>query len=364
MKLKPLFAALLILGCGWQQLTAQRTDTKPTQIKQVERKVLRVESGLDIRKRLILTPSLSLSSFLAKNTDGKTGFYLKQVNGPVLSSNNITFAFYPASTIKVMEHLHAMRAVQSGYLILKNSVDIWGNSCADDHTGESPQSKEPWSTALRLMMKESNNQRTNAIQDGLGRPAINNTGHQAAGMSQSSSLNHKFGCGGPTSNPANTLTLADAGLIYEGVAKGTLLSGTSRETFYELMLNETDAFFIQSIIDDEASKLGLPDARKNSFKSKVKIATKAGGIPADYDGFLYQSTAGYVSLPFLGTCSASGFAQTDPRGFVFGVFINKAKNINDGTIGTVASELFREQIRNALQMWKACPNVMSLDRRS
>jgi hypothetical protein len=363
MKLKALFAALLILGCGWQQLSAQRTDARPTNIKQIERKVLRAEIGLDIRKRLA-APSLSLSLFLSKNTDGKSGFYLKQVNGPVISSNNITFAFYPASTIKVMEHLHVMRAVQSGNLILKNRVNIWGNSCADDHTGEAPESKEPWSTALRLMMKESNNQRTNAIQDGMGRPAINNMVHQAAGMSQSSSLNHKFGCGGPTSNPANTLTLADIGLLYEGVAKGTLLSGTSRQTFYELMLNETDAFFIDSIINEEASKLGLPDALKNNFKSRVKIATKAGGIPADYDGFLYQSTAGYVSPPFLGTCSESGFAQTDPRGFVFGVFINKAKNINDGAIGTVASELFREQVRSALQMWKACPKVMNFNRTS
>jgi hypothetical protein len=325
--------------------------------------VLRVEIGLDIRKRL---PKLSLSvgAFLNKNTDGKTGFYLKQVNGPVISSNNITFAFYPASTIKVMEHLHVMRAVQNQNLSLRSGVNIWGNSCADDHTGQSPDSKENLANALKLMMKQSNNQRTNAIQDRFGRSAINATAHQAAGLSQSSALNHKFGCNGPNSNPPNILTLADIGLLYEGVAKGTLLSGTSRETFYELMLNETDAFFIQSIIDEEAASLGLPNARRDSFKSKVKIATKAGGIPADYDGFLYQSTAGYVSLPFLGTCTASGFAQTDPRGFVFGVFINKAKTINDGTIGTVASELFREQIRNALQMWKACPNVMSLDKRS
>lgn len=351
MKLKSLFAALLILGSGWQQLTAQRTNDRQAQPKQAERRVLRVESGLDIYKRLT-SPYLSVAVLLNKNTDGTTGYYLKQVNGPVLAAKNETFAFYPASTIKVIEHLHIMRGVQSGYISLKTPMDIWGDSCADNHAGEQPETKEPLSTTLKLMMKESNNQRTNAIQDGFGRPAINNTAHQSAGMSQNSAINHKFGCGGPTSNPANSLTLADITLLYEGVAKGTLLSGTSRDTFYQLMLNETDAFFIQQIIDEEAAKLGLPAAKTNSFKSQVKIALKAGGIPADYDGFLYESIAGYVSLPFLQSC---GNARTTHRGFVFGVFINKAKKITGGTTGTAASELFRDQVRAALETWKPCP---------
>jgi hypothetical protein len=356
MKLKTLFITLLILSSGSQQLIAQRREVQQPQVKQIERRTLRIETGLDIRKRLsglILTVPLILS----KNTDGKTGYYLKQVNGQVISANSENFAFYPASTIKVMEHLHIMRAVQSGNVFLTNNINIWGNSCSDDHTGESPDSQESLSTALKLMMKESNNQRTNAIQDGFGRPAINNTAHQAAGLSQSSALTHKFGCGGPTNNPANTLTLADAGLLYEGVAKGTTLSGPSRDTFYQLMLNETDAFFIESIIDEEASKLTLSAALKNKFKSQVKIALKAGGIPADYDGFLYESIAGHVSLPFLGTCTDTGSAQVYPRGFVFGVFINKAKKITGGTVNTAASELFRPQISAALNMWKACPHV-------
>lgn len=351
MTLKIFFAALLVLGSGWQQLTAQRPNDRQAQPKRVERRVLRVESGLDVNKRLV-SPYLSVAVLLNKNTDGTAGYYLKQVNGPVLTAKNETFAFYPASTIKVIEHLHIMRGVQSGYILLKTPMDIWGDSCADNHAGEQPETKEPLSTTVTLMMKNSNNQRTNAIQDGFARPAINNTAHQIAGMSQNSALNHKFGCGGPTSNPANSLTLADIALLYEGVAKGTLLSGTSRDTFYQLMLNETDAFFIQQIINEEAGKLGLPAAKTNSFKSQVKIALKAGGIPADYDGFLYESIAGYVSLPYLQNC---GNARTTHRGFVFGVFINKAKTITGGTTGTAASELFRDQVRAALATWKPCP---------
>ncbi|HVF55466.1 MAG TPA: serine hydrolase [Pyrinomonadaceae bacterium] len=360
MKLKTLLAALIILCSGWQQPATPRTMIQNERATRVRQQPLRVENAVDIIKRLgVSFPTVNL--LLKKNTDGTTGYYLKQVGGPVLIANNENFVFYPASTIKVIEHLHVMRGVLSGFTSLKSNLDIWDNSCSDNHKGELPVAKETLSTALSLMMKQSNNQRTNAIQDRSGRAAINNTAHQAAGMSQSSAINHKFGCGGPTNNPANSLTLADAGLLYEGVANGKLLSGTSRETFYQLMLNETDAFFIEYIIDEEASKIGLPAVERNKFKSQVKIAAKAGGIPADYDGFLYESVAGYVSLPFLPDCKkprrAGAVARTEHRGFVYGVFINKATKINGGTTGTAASELFRDQIREALKTWKDCPSL-------
>ncbi|HKR02025.1 MAG TPA: serine hydrolase [Pyrinomonadaceae bacterium] len=357
MKLKSLLLSLLLLGFGCPQLMAQRAGGQQPQVKQVKRRVLKAEVGLDLSKRLVI--SVSIPIFLSKNTDGKTGFYLKRVGGPVLIANDEAFAFYPASTIKVMEHLHAMRRVQSNIVSLQDSIDIWGDSCSDDHSDENPAEQDSLSDALRLMMKNSDNQRTNAIQDKFGRTAINTTAHNVAGMSQASALNHKFGCNGPNSNPPNRLTLADVGKLYEGVAQGTFLSGATRDTFYQLMRNETDSFFIESIINSEASSLALPAAKRNHFKSLVRIALKSGGIPNTYDGFLYQSTAGYVSLPFAGVCSESGFAKVSPREFVYGVFIDKANNINDGTIGTAASELFRTEIRSALKTWKDCRMIMN-----
>jgi hypothetical protein len=209
------------------------------------------------------------------------------------------------------------------------------------------------------MMKNSNNQRTNAIQERFTRSSINVMAHQVLGMSNNSKLNHKFGCNGPASNPANSLTLVDIAKLYDQVVRGTVLSETNREKFYELMKNETDSFFIEPIIDEEASDLGLASSKRNQFKAAVRLARKSGGVPAGYDGFLYQSTAGYVSLPFAGVCSANGRASVSPRNFVFGVFINKATKITDGTVGTAASELFRPQIREALKGWKNCANVIS-----
>lgn len=349
MKLRISLVTFLLLFFTAQQLSAQ------PKVKQVKRVPLRAETQLELTKRLPFV-SLSVPLLLSRNTDGRTGFYLKRVGGSELMANDKSFAFYPASTIKVLEHLHSMRRVQSG-LSLGTDIDIWGDSCSDNHDDESPETQEDLSEAMRKMMKNSDNQRTNAIQDRFGRTAINNTAHSVVGMSSASQLNHKFGCQGPASNPANRLTLVDVGKLYEGVANGTLLSGTSRNTFYDLMRNQSDSFFIESVIDAEAANLGVKNARRDNFKGMVKIATKSGGVPAGYDGFLYESTAGYVSLPFAGVCTAAGFALLTPREYVYGVFINKATQIADGTTSTAASELFRGEIREALKSWNKCPNV-------
>lgn len=350
MKLKISLVAFFLFFSA-QQLSAQPT-TKPKPVKRVP---LRAETQLELTKRLPFI-DLTVPLILSKNTDGKTGFYLKRVGGSELMTNSKSFAFYPASTIKVLEHLHAMRRVQNG-LSIGTDIDIWGDSCSDNHDDESPETQEDLSESLRKMMKNSDNQRTNAIQDRFGRTAINNTAHNVAGLSSTSQLNHKFGCQGPASNPANKLTLVDVGKLYEGVANGSLLSGSSRTTFYDLMRNQTDSFFIESVIDDEATKLGVSNTKRDNFKSQVRTATKSGGVPADYDGFLYSSTAGYVSLPFAGVCTAAGFAAITPREYVYGVFINKATQIADGTASTAASELFRSEIREGLKSWKRCAQV-------
>ncbi|MFZ0751007.1 MAG: hypothetical protein WAM70_16710, partial [Pyrinomonadaceae bacterium] len=55
-----------------------------------------------------------------------------------------------------------------------------------------------------------------------------------------------------------------------------------------------------------------------------------------------------------------GRLRYDPSAaFVYGVFIDKATNIADGTVGAAARALFRDQIASALKTWKDCPNVMN-----
>ena len=45
---------------------------------------------------------------------GTAGFYLKAVGGPVLLDSNEKYAHDPASAIKVLGYLHAMREVRAG----------------------------------------------------------------------------------------------------------------------------------------------------------------------------------------------------------------------------------------------------------
>jgi hypothetical protein len=290
-----------------------------------------------------------IGDLLRANTDAVVGLRLKRVNGPVLASLQSTTPFYPASTIKVLQHLHAMRWVQipipnnpNPLIKLGTPIPIYDDSCA----GAGPSVDESLSLALSAMMKNSNNARTNAVQDYFGQAAINATAHDVVGMSADTQLNHKFGCGGPTNDPANRATLADLTLLYERVARGELLGAPHLIVFHDLMLNESDDFFISSTIDQEAAALGLSASKKQEFKAAVKMMHKAGSIPPSVDGTTYLSLAGWVGLPFK-----SG-GQTVLRGYVYGIFIDQATSVAAGFGPTVAArELLRDEIHNALKSW-------------
>lgn len=296
-----------------------------------------------------LSAQVNIPEFLAANTDGTTGYYLKQVSGGVIIANNQSVEFYPASSIKVLQHLHAMLQVQRRAVALDQPIAVAADPCV---TG-SFASKPTLSFVLRQMMKHSDNNMANVIQVMFGRSAINATAHNLAFMSDRSHLDHKFGCvnDGPLTSG---LTLEDIGALYETVALGNLLTGQYRDSFYSLMRNESDRFFVAGIVDQEAGGLGVSNSLKQRFKSHIKLAFKTGSKLRH--GVRYRSKAGYVSLPFVNTCNH--FGQVSARKFVFGVFIDRASRIIGEPTDNVAAELFRDQIRRALQSWKNCPVVL------
>jgi len=121
------------------------------------------------------------------------------------------------------------------------------------------------------------------------------------------------------------------------------------------MRNETDSLFIESIIDSEADKMHLTAATKNSFKAKIKLAFKTGTFTRS--GVNYRSVAGVVSLPFGGSCRIGAAGQIQMNSYVYGVFVDRARNVADTTVSAAASELFRNTIREALKSWTDCPRV-------
>lgn len=282
-----------------------------------------------------------------KVTGGVSGFHLEKINGPVLASQNAGYLFYPASSIKVLQHVHAMLEVEKpGGVDLGTVIPVYDDpaeSCDDDHAGDTPTPRA-LEVALRRMMEDSDNQDTNAVQELFGRPAINATAHAVIGMSAATQLNHKLGCAGPDSDPVNQMPLWDATLLHERVALGQVFAlESTRETFYDLML---DGNWLEDLMDEEAPAEMTADDLA-AFKADVRMARK-GGSYGDPDRYL--SMVGWISLPWH-PC----FASLPPREYVFGVFFNDFDAISPTFgAGAAVEAMLRGEVRAALEDWQAC----------
>ena len=210
---------------------------------------------------------------------------------------------------------------------------------------------EPMSNAILQMLENSDNQRTRALIDTFGFAAINATA-SAIGLT-GTHLNHYPGCGGP---PANQLTLADAGILYEGIANGTLLSASSRSALYARMPAQAGDFTgiqstVNSIIDAEAPAFGLTATEISQFKSRLLTHYKAGGYTlCPSSCFEYRSVAGSAEIPL---CTRGVVGS---RTYVWGIFIDGASSAGaaDGTFTAAKAEPLREPIRTALSTWAPC----------
>jgi hypothetical protein len=299
-----------------------------------------------------------------------TGFYLKKVGGPVLAGLEDDHRFEPASMIKVLIHLHAMRQVQAGTVRLNDPIDYYYapndpnnvNVCPDSypHTA-SNRVTTTLQDALSGMMMVSDNRKTQAVEQRFGPAAINATA-ALAGMTNSVLANVTIGCGAP----GNYLTLDDAGRLYEGVVNGTLLNPSTRATFYQLMLHGVGTGFLSVIQDEAARQLNKPpsdpavQSLKNAFFAGMQEAGKGGSYRLGYDPTYWRDilTGGaHVALPFH-----NANQQVVLQEYVHGVFVENAlipRNNPDpltqryqAAFSLAETELYRDEIRAALATWK------------
>lgn len=154
---------------------------------------------------------------------------------------------------------------------------------------------------------------------------------------------HKFNCGNVANNPYSTLTLLDAGLLYEeAMTNAAVLPEPERTTFVQIMLNETNdnslVTAINTIVDQEAARIEMAPADVQAFKNGLQFAHKAGNI-----GTAYESDAGWVSLPVNG--------GADVRAYVFGHFIDAATSNTLPSIDGRTAELLRTAIRESLSLF-------------
>ncbi|MEZ4631272.1 MAG: serine hydrolase [Deinococcales bacterium] len=273
---------------------------------------------------------------------GAYGLYLKQVNSSVLGALQENYIFEPASTIKALHHVHAMKQVQLGNISLNSTVN-WFQGMSGSCPVDSSPSTGSLQTGLSAMMMNSDNAWTQAMRVRFGEANINATA-QALGMTNTL-LRHRIGCASGTDgaiNEPNRLTLVDIGRLYEQVATGYL--GNQRQNFYNLML--TGLGNISTVIDQEAAKLGLSNTVINDFKNRVRAAAKAGNYTLNSK--LYLTIGGWSSLPFK--TSAGSIVN---REYTYGMFIHNANTINASfSIWDARGELLRDEIAKALKTFK------------
>lgn len=287
--------------------------------------------------------STQISALMRATTDGTVGCYLRRVNGGELAGINERRVFEPASTMKTLHHVHAMRRVAMGLVSLNTNLNVF--TAYSSPTSSCPIDSNPvvedLATVLRAMMEQSDNARTQAVRAFFGQNAINATA-TALGMGDTELL-HRIGCGSEAVLNPNEITLYDLGLLHEQVANGYL--GSFRDEFYELMLNSTTWGGISSVVDQEAALLGLTAAAVTSFKARLELARKGGSYTLN--GEQYRSGFGWIEIPFLQN------GQVAPREYVVGAFVAKA---TDGTnasnaVSQAIGEMLRPTLRDALRTW-------------
>jgi len=333
----------------------QRARQFPARITDIERYTVGGQTRFAVIYRANANAlECRVSEILRSGTDGRVGAYLKRVNGPVLANVMGNEVFEPASMIKVLHHVHAMIRVQAGIIGLNSLVNVFTNT-----SGSCPQDSgavnETLSNVLRLTMENSDNNRTQALRALFGENNINATAAML-GMGDSL-LQHRIGCAGGADGAIaepNMLTLIDAGRLYEAVATG-LLNPANRAVFYDRMLNGVPAM-VNTIINEEAASLGINNAKRDNFRTRIQTAHKGGSYTFIVGGntIQHRTRGGWISLPTKGRNGCS-FGE---REYFFGAFVNDATN------GTAASnavqagwcELLRDEIRSALATWRvSCP---------
>ena len=331
---------------------------------------------------------------------GSYGVYLKRIGSGTDVNLQEGVIFEPASALKALHLLHALRRVQAGSEFLTTDITWYAkptdparypgetdygddkNKCAYTDTGVLQTSvtyvDDLGPVVLMQMMRQSDNRTTDALVRRYGFAALNATA-DLAGMTKTQ-LYHRIGCPAASSPQPwhhNELTLVDAGKLYEGVSNAAFLSGSNATTFWNTLLGGAiDASgALAKIVREEATSLGKTTALADAFIANTQVRSKGGSYdscPASGScnpPYIYTRTAaGRIQLPFknrLGTIV--------PRYYVFGRFVDGLainctfKGSSEGNDAYAArcpswkaandaftkagNELFRAQIRAALLTW-------------
>lgn len=281
-------------------------------------------------------------------SSGVNGFFVREVRGSVLAGFNSTRVFEPASSIKVLAHLYAMRRVESGSLKLRDRIGVYTSNNNDVQCNGQPT--ESIAAALKLMMEQSDNDRTRAVVEYLGRANLNTMASNLGFGKVRWTRPMECEVADQDLSIENEMTLVDAGRLYASVVTGeSLREEASRRQFWELMAGHTHG----TTIDQELETAGLSATARTSYKARVRGGSKGGWWPNKGR----TSHIGWVRLPW---CVDGHVEQRD---YVHGFFVDDGHKVESnsgpvyGMLGIMQKEIMREQIRSSVRSWQSCANA-------
>jgi hypothetical protein len=292
------------------------------------------------------------------------GFYLKRVGGGTVTGLQTSLTWEPASAIKAVHNLAVLQSGESlgsnfVYYNYPNSPSNPNTKDACPITGDETAANQLTSTldfGKDVMMSNSDNRTTRGIVLRYGLPAIQDTA-EGAGMDNTTIQQHSIGCGWD-GGLRNDTTLVDLGRLYEGVEDGTLLADPQRTEFFQPMNNGVNAT-LSAIVTAEANAVGkggiaddFVDEMRNHFKGG-SYTIPCGEAPCTSGWMYIRTIAGRMALPVWNRDGTLG-----ERTYVYGSFVDDQVQCNgcstaawDNARATINAELFRAEIRSALQTW-------------
>lgn len=222
----------------------------------------------------INTETLRIKNLMQNITFGNFGVYLKEVGGDMLVSYNAEFRFEPASSLKILHLFHSMLEVKNGNAEYSEMLSVPAGGWCRIRDDNGPYTRMTLEEAMRRMMKNSDNECTEAIRRRFGKYSLMQTA-QTLNMS-STLLVHGIGCGwSEEMGGHNYTTLHDLGLIYEKTANGSVFTDAERNKLISLMADGIYSEWL-AIAQEEGESLGLPQTIIDDFKSKLYIYNKGG----------------------------------------------------------------------------------------
>lgn len=287
-----------------------------------------------------------VGNWMRARTDGDIGIYLRRIDGPVMADLQEDLSFYPSSTMKVFMHAYAIWNTPQADLMTRQ-IPVWNDHNDLDHTGDT-FTNTPLPQVLGPMMWNSSNQMANTCIDFWGANNIVNFCRNTLGASSKTQINHLIGIGRPYSGDTfNSTTLVDLGNVYENV--NGKYGATKLNFFKTYMLNDVNSNGMDAAANDARTALGITNAQWNAWRTSYSWHAKAGSNPCpgkDFNG--YSSVGGYLTLPFKDATTG----RITVRKYVFGTWVNDAKEINDAGAWASATELIRDEVTASLASFK------------